>query len=274
MVPLRNPHFERVPVKVNKVDLIYILLRRSELNKGGPFPLSSQHIRSDQIVSEREGAMGTRRNQEILPMGREEQGVEAHFKGPRMQVENPAAGVMAIHGEPPSVEGIAGGNKDEEVQTSSGASSRVIQARVSTVVERVVQGVEIGTLMNGCPGRVEITVVVDHILLQACDGLNGRTMTNCSMCAQVGSHHLFALDLHHTFWHGLGAFREIEARAEGRSQPIREPGEVGYFVPLIPALQILKQMREVHGGSVLEVAVGRLIGQSGQALHVADERRA
>ena len=50
----------------------------------GPFPLSSQHIRSDQILSEREGAMGTRRNQEILPMGREEQGVEAHFKGPRM----------------------------------------------------------------------------------------------------------------------------------------------------------------------------------------------
>src|SRR5947207_11627379 len=162
----------------------------------GPFPLTSQHIRSDQIVSEREGAMGTRRNQEILPMGREEQGVEAQFKGPRMQVENPAAGVMAIHGEPPSVEGIAGGRKDEEVQTSSGAISVAIQARVSTVVERVVQGVEIGTLRNGCPGRVEITVVVDHILLQACDRLNGRTMTNCSMRAQVGSHHLFALDLH------------------------------------------------------------------------------
>ena len=156
--------------------------------------------------------MGTRGNQDILPMGREEHGVEAHFKGPRMQVENPAAGVMAIHGEPPSVEGIAGGRKDEEVQTSSGAISVAIQARVSTVVERVVQGVEIGTLRNGCPGRVEITVVVDHILLQACDGLNGRTMTNCSMRAQVGSHHFFALDLHHAFWQGFGAFREIEAR--------------------------------------------------------------
>src|SRR5947209_19954082 len=33
-------------------------------------------------------------------------------------------------------------------------------------------------------------------------------------------------------------------------------------------------MREVHAGAVLEVAVGPLIGQSGQALHVADERRA
>src|SRR5207237_9772634 len=71
-----------------------------------------------------------------------------------------------------------------------------------------------------------------------------------------------------------GAVRYIEARAEGRSQPIREPGEVGYFVPLIPALQILKQMREVHGGSVLEVAVGPLIGQSGQDLYVADGRGA
>src|SRR5436309_6567716 len=130
-----------------------------------PFPLNSQHIRSDQIVSDREGAMGTRRNQEILPMGREEQGVEAHFKGPRMQVEHPAAGVMAIHGEPPSVEGIAGGRKDEEVQTSSGTIGVAIKARVGTVVERVVQGVEIGTLGNGCPGRVEIAVVVDYVLL-------------------------------------------------------------------------------------------------------------
>src|SRR5438067_1345788 len=171
--------------------------------------------------------MRARRNQEILPMRCEEHRVEAHFKGPWMQVEHPAAGVMAIHGEPPSMEGIASGNKDEEVQTSSGAISVAIQARVSTVVERVVQGVEIGTLRNGCPGRVDIPVVVDHILLQACDGLNGRTMPNCSMRAQVGSHHLFALDLYHAFWQGLGAFREIEARAEGRSQPIRESRKVG-----------------------------------------------
>src|SRR5436190_23801324 len=184
--------------------------------------------------------MRARRNHEILPMRCEENRVEAHFNGPWMHIENPAARVMAIHGETPSVESVTGGNKDEEVQTSSGASSGVIQARVRAVVERGVQSVEIRTLANGCPGRGAITVVVEHILLQACDGLNGRTMTNCSMRAQVGSHHLFALDLHHAFWQGFGAFREIEARAEGRSQPIREPGEVGYFVSLIPALQILK----------------------------------
>lgn len=98
-------------------------------------------------------------------MGREEHGVEAHFKGPRMQVEHPPTRVMAIHSEPPSMEGIAGGCKDDEVQASSGTLGGVIQAGVGAVVERVVQGIEISTLGNGCPGRVEIAVVVDHVLL-------------------------------------------------------------------------------------------------------------
>ena len=70
--------------------------------KGMFFSFTAQSV-SGQKLGEREGAMATRWNHVVLPVGREQDRVEACVVGARCDIEG-LIGIVTVHSEPRAIE--------------------------------------------------------------------------------------------------------------------------------------------------------------------------
>ena len=74
--------------------------------------------------------MATRGNEVVLPVGREQDRVEACVVGARGEIEDRSIGIMTVHGEPRAIEVSNRRLEDNEVHSSSGLGAEVISGRV------------------------------------------------------------------------------------------------------------------------------------------------
>src|SRR5258706_12888322 len=92
---------------------------------------------SGQKLGEWEGAMATRWNHVVLPVGREQDRVDAGVGGARCDGEG-LIGIVAVHREPNAIEDCNRRLEDYEVQPGSWLAAVVVCRRIRGVVERVV----------------------------------------------------------------------------------------------------------------------------------------
>ena len=97
---------------------------------------------SSQKLGQREGAMATRWNQVVLPMGREQDRVDARADRTRRELECRPIGIVTVHREPCAIEVSNRRLEDNEVHSSGGPGTEVISGRISAVVERIVHRIE------------------------------------------------------------------------------------------------------------------------------------
>ena len=81
-------------------------------------------------LGEREAAMATRWDQVILPVGREQDRINACAVGARGEFEYRPIGIMAVHREPCAIEVANRRLEDDKVHASSGPGAEVISGRV------------------------------------------------------------------------------------------------------------------------------------------------
>src|SRR5260221_6272233 len=99
-----------------------------------PMPLLLSATRaqavSGQELGEREGAMATRWDQVVLPVGREQDRINACVVGARGEIEYRPIGIVAVHCEPCAIEVSNRRLEDDKVHSSSGFGAEVISGRV------------------------------------------------------------------------------------------------------------------------------------------------
>ena len=103
---------------------------------------------SSQKLGQREGAMATRWNQVVLPMGRVQDRVDAGVGGARCDGEG-LIGIVTVHREPNAIEDCNRRLEHNEMHPGSWLAAVPVSARVGGVVERIVQRVEIAAHGDG-----------------------------------------------------------------------------------------------------------------------------
>src|SRR5439155_26665876 len=144
---------------------------RGFLEKGSSSRRSSQ-------LDERERAVATRRDDEVLPVGCAQNGVEALFAiaGPERQ-----AGPIrqhAVHREAIAAEVVACRIEDDEVETGSRRILHPVPRRACAPRKRVVEGVEIGALGHRGPPPVHGSVVGDDVTYEPRGRLDRGAVTD------------------------------------------------------------------------------------------------
>jgi hypothetical protein len=126
-------------------------------NSGVFFSFTAQSV-SGQKLSEREGAMATRGNQVVLPVGREQDRVKACIVGARGDRQG-LIGIVTIHSEPRAIEVPNRRLEDKKVHPSRWLAAIPVSGRVGGVGERIVQRVEIAACGDSDPCWIGLTVI-------------------------------------------------------------------------------------------------------------------
>ena len=196
--------------------------------------------------------MATRWNHVVLPVGREQDRVDAGVGGARCDREG-LIGIVAVHREPNAIEDCNRRLEDYEVQPGSWLAAVPVSARVGGVVERIVQRIEITAHGDGRPRGVVHAVVAGR---RRCRAVHRRHAPSVAVgVVLVDPLRHIGLTL---TWRieGERPRRRREAGLQHRLDAISIRGEA----LSVPGCQIFKQVRELHGCTMLEVAVGPLIG--------------
>ena len=126
--------------------------------KGMFFSFTAQSV-SGQKLGEREGAMDTWWNHVVLPMGREQDCVNACVIRTRWDIEDRPIGIVTVHRQSHAIEVPNRRLEDNEMQSSRRLFAVMVTAWVRGVVERIVQRSEIAARGDRCTCRVDRAVV-------------------------------------------------------------------------------------------------------------------
>ena len=191
-------------------------------------------------------------------MGREQDRVYACAEGTRRGLECRPIWIVTVHREPRAIEVPNRRLEDKKVDPSGWLAAVPVSGRVGGEVERIVQRIEIAARGDGRTCRVDIAVVAGRRRLLAHNSLHTPTMAVGIVFLDILNHIVL------TFNWRISCERsrsKREAGPEGSPYAISKRGEVLRSTP-VPGSQVFKQVREVHGCSMLEVAVGPLIGHA------------
>src|SRR5260370_16704400 len=116
-------------------------------------------------------------NQVVLPVGREQDRVNACVMRTRWDIEHRPIGIVTVHREPHAIEVLNRRLEDKEMQPCSRLFAVMVTAWVRGVVERIVQRREIAAYGDGRPCRVDRPVVLGSLPRQPINLLHTPTMT-------------------------------------------------------------------------------------------------
>ena len=173
-----------------------------------------------------------------------------------------------VHREPRAVEVVARRREDDEMEARRRLVALAVHVGPCAPEERVVERVEVRPLRHRRALRIEDSVVPGHVCLQAGGRLHDRAVPDGVELLGVLLDGLGAVRVLCVLGNRLRPLLHVEPRLERRRHAL---GEVEVQVP---RLDVLEEMREMHRRSSEEVAVGKLVGVSGQRLEVRDPRRA
>src|SRR4029079_14182107 len=125
-------------------------------------------------LGERERTGAPRGDEEVLPVRRLQDRVEALPARARMERDARAVREDPVHREPRAVEVVARRREDDEMEARRRLVALVLHVRPCAPEERVVERVEIRPLRHGCALRIEDSVVAGHVCLQAGGRLQDR----------------------------------------------------------------------------------------------------
>jgi hypothetical protein len=115
-------------------------------------------------------------DQEILPVSRVHNGIQARFGRARGEADGLAVGIVTIHRKANTIERLSRRRKEQEMQPRGFLAAVMISGRVGSVVERIVQRGEITAIGYGCVSRVSMAVVASRRCLQTVRRLHAPIM--------------------------------------------------------------------------------------------------
>src|SRR5439155_20916210 len=218
-------------------------------------------------LSERERAVPTRGNEEVLPVGCAQHGVEALVAtaGPERQAG--AARQHAVHRETIAAEVVACRIEDDEVETGSRRILHPVPLRACAPRKRVVEGVEIGSLGHRRPPLVHGSVVGDDVTFEPRGRLDRGAVTDPAVTTEATTYGGRRRSLSRSLRDRHDTGLHLEARLEGGIDPFLE------VEGLIPGGEVLEDVREMHVRPVEEIAIRTEIHVA-ECLEVRDPARA
>lgn len=103
--------------------------------------------------------MAPRWDQIILPVGREQDRINAGVVRTRGNTQVRPIGIVAVHRKPGAIEVANRRLEDDKVHASSGPGAIVVSSRIRGVVEWIVHRIEIAARGDGDPSRVDLAVI-------------------------------------------------------------------------------------------------------------------